>query len=249
MEEFFVEGVKIKELLIMVGGVRFYGFLRWKFRLFQPGLGIAKSVKMTVKFSVFTSNATWTYECMRVSGGTLSHANSSMTVLYLCILLDTYSGAAIGFRCWGIYHHKGCIRLEFSGELRSIRFSLMMFPDPTVLMLLISLLWVFLRRFLAANGVTELAYLQVSLSVWISTAIVVKLQEACYNIDAISRWMCGMLSNSGVVVIAEHNRRSAHSMVFGIVTKSAYHASSCTDNRVTCFFFGKWQKKVKFKDP
>ncbi|KAI3886957.1 hypothetical protein MKX03_007200 [Papaver bracteatum] len=54
-EEFLVEVVNIKVLLVLItGGVCFYGYLRWKFGLVPPGLWCVRSVTMTVRFSVFS---------------------------------------------------------------------------------------------------------------------------------------------------------------------------------------------------
>ncbi|XP_026455666.1 uncharacterized protein LOC113356675 isoform X1 [Papaver somniferum] len=60
-EEFLIERVKIKKMLVAVnGGVCFYGYLRWKFRLFLHGLWSVRSVTVKVHFSVVSFYEKWT---------------------------------------------------------------------------------------------------------------------------------------------------------------------------------------------
>ncbi|XP_026426668.1 uncharacterized protein LOC113322742 [Papaver somniferum] len=160
---FLVEGVKIKELLVMVdGGVCFYGYMRWKFRLVPPDIRSLRSVKMKVQFSV-NFDANWTThsksfwvvsvyievlwsngedyirehgipnasEWLRRSAGTHRNENSAMIGFLYCnqLLSLVYPPT------------KGCIQLEFLRGLKSTQFGIMMFIDPTVLMLGISLRW------------------------------------------------------------------------------------------------------------
>ncbi|KAI3954053.1 hypothetical protein MKW98_017877, partial [Papaver atlanticum] len=50
---FLVEMVTIKVLLVVInGGVCFYGYLRWNFRLVPPGLWSVGSVKRPVQWVV-----------------------------------------------------------------------------------------------------------------------------------------------------------------------------------------------------
>lgn len=144
-----------------------------------------------------------TYECLRGSAGTLRKENPVMTGFCLCVM---------------------SIHLEFSEGLRNTQFSLVMFQDPTVL---VPLIWVLWKRYFAENGDTELAYVQVCISMWINITVVVNLQEAYYHIDVTSGWMCGMLSSPIVAVICERTRSRTSIMVLRTVTKSVYQASCC----------------------
>ncbi|KAI3889916.1 hypothetical protein MKW92_042640, partial [Papaver armeniacum] len=51
-EEFLVEVVKLKVLLVVINrGLCFYGYLRWKFRLVPPGLWSMGNVKIPVQWA------------------------------------------------------------------------------------------------------------------------------------------------------------------------------------------------------
>ncbi|RZC69733.1 hypothetical protein C5167_032857 [Papaver somniferum] len=206
-EEFLVEGVKIKDLLVMVnGGVRFYGYLRWKFRLFPPGIWSLRSVAMKVKFSVFNLNANWT-----------AHSKSFWVVyVYIEVLWSSdedyirehgFPNASEWLRVVQLEFLRGVRKFEANGG-PNLHYVLMSIPSQV-----------------GAINESESTFHLTGVVPFI-TAVAVQLHETCCcNIDAISRRMCGMLSNSGVVVIAEHNGRSAHIMVFSTIAKSAYHAA------------------------